>query len=58
MPDAKLLWLGAGELEEPVRELAKKLEIEDKCLFMGSVGDVENGILQWTYFFFLLKWRG
>ena len=42
VPDARLLWLGAGELDEPVRELAKELEIADKCLFMGSVGDVEK----------------
>ena len=42
VPDARLLWLGAGELDEPVRELAKELEITDKCLFMGSVGDVEK----------------
>ena len=42
MPNARLLWLGAGELDEPVKELAKELEVEDKCLFMGSVGDVEK----------------
>ena len=41
-PNARLLWLGAGELDEPVKELAKELEVEDKCLFMGSVGDVEK----------------
>ena len=58
MPDAKLLWLGAGELEEPVRELAKKLEIEDKCLFMGSVGDVEKWYSAMDILLFPSKWRG
>lgn len=39
---AKLLLVGKGELEHNIKELVRKLEIEEKVIFMGTSNDVAN----------------
>lgn len=41
MEDSKLVIIGKGELENDLKELAKKLEIQDKVIFMGEVTNKE-----------------
>lgn len=51
-PDAKLMILGEGELDGTLREIAKKLRIEDRVLFLGYVKDPYSVIKKSTVFAF------
>ena len=41
-PDARLVLIGVGELEQAVKEKARALEIQDRVLFLGQMPDVSE----------------
>ena len=41
-PDARLVLIGVGELEQSVKEKAKMLGIQDKTLFLGQMANVNE----------------
>lgn len=41
-PNAKLVWLGSGDLDEEVKQYANKKGLKDDCIFLGSRTDVNN----------------
>ena len=42
VPNARLVLIGTGELEQPVKEKARAMEILDKILFLGQMADVSE----------------
>lgn len=42
LPDARLVLIGVGELEEAVKDKAAKMGIMDKVLFLGQMSDVSD----------------
>ena len=42
LPDARLALIGIGELEQPVKEKARDMGLEDKILFLGQMADVSG----------------
>ena len=41
-PEARLALIGVGELEQPVREKAQALGVQDKVLFLGQMANVNE----------------
>ena len=42
VPEARLVLIGTGELEQSVKEKARAIGIQDKTLFLGQMGDVSE----------------
>lgn len=40
--NAKLVWLGSGDLDNEVKQYANKKGLKDDCIFLGSRKDVNN----------------
>jgi glycosyltransferase involved in cell wall biosynthesis len=54
----RLLIAGGGELEDPIKRIAKELEIEDSVVFLGTVKDVIP-LVQGAWSFVLpSRWEG
>lgn len=51
-PDARMKWIGAGELLNEVKECAYELRVDDKIEFLGIRNDV-NDILKTCHYFLL-----
>ena len=57
-PDAKLLLVGQGELEEGIREKAKELGVLDDVIFTGARSDVEALLSAMDVFLFPSLFEG
>ena len=55
--DLILVILGEGELENELKDLAKKLNIEKKILFLGHVDNVFKYLKNAKYFVLTSKWE-
>ena len=56
--DAVLMLIGAGELMEEMKELAKSLQIEERVLFLGNKSNVEDYYQAMDYFVFPSHYEG
>lgn len=55
VPDAKLLLIGSGDLEQPLREQSRKLGIEGQVIFYGNTLEI-NAMLNAMDVFILSSW--
>ncbi len=56
--DAVLVLIGKGELEDSIKEKAKKLGLADKVLFLGRRSNVEDYYQAFDYFVFPSSFEG
>ena len=57
-PNAKLMLVGAGELEQNIKEQTKSLEIEDKVIFTGVRSDIPSLLSAMDVFVFPSLYEG
>lgn len=57
-PEAKLLLVGKGELEEAVRERVKSLQLQDKVLMLKNRPDIPELMCAMDVFLFPSRWEG
>lgn len=56
--DAKLLIVGDGKEKEGLKQLCKKLKVENQVQFVGNVNDVQNYLQAMDVFLFPSKYEG
>lgn len=56
--EAEFVIVGDGELKEQLKQLAKKLKIQDKVLFLGYRNDIQNVMSQLDFVVLSSLWEG
>lgn len=58
VPDARLLWVGTGDLEPVIRRFVENSEIRDKVVFTGIRADIPGLLSAMDVFLFPSLWEG